>query len=454
MRTSKSKNITTLKPKRRWFQFSLGTMFLIMTVTAIWLGRTTDRARRQARAVKAVEETHGLIQFDYQVDKSGKARQNPQPPAPEWLRKAVGEEYFRKVVTVDFAVGAGLRRKGPVSNATDDDLRHLESLTDIETLELGNNFDVTDTGLVHLRGLKQLKTLYLYRTSVSGPGLIHLARLPELESLHLGRTPLQDEGLKHIAKMHRLKWLHLENTQVTNDGLACLAKLQKLETLSLANTDVTDAGLRHLEGLAKLQLLSLGGTNISAAGANRVRQALPNCRVLVTYGLGQTPRNVRLWPDDHQPTREELLAKLTELGIDVQTDKTRPGNPVVSFTVFDSTLSDDVVVQLLDDLPHLEQINLRRVLVGDDLLKAIKNRTQLTYLSLQSSRITDSGLQHLPTLPNLEELILTETRITDAALPHLRTLRSLSFLSVEGTRVTNDGVHHLKQALPSCTMSF
>jgi len=456
MRVTFSKLLAALKPKRRWFQYSLRTIFLLLTVSAVllaWLRIRINRAEQQERAVKDVEKAHGLIRFDYELDKSGRERKSPQPPAPEWLRKAVGEEYFRRVVAVDFAVGAGLR-SGKQISATDEDLRYLASLTDIKTLELGDNTDITDAGLVHLSGLRRLQTLYLYGTSISGAGLAHLTDLPQLESLHLGSTPLEDEGLKHIGKMWRLRWLVLEKTRITDDGLACLASLEDLRVLRLGNTDITDVGLRHLEGLTRLEQLSLNGTSISAAGAKQIREALPKCDVPVTYGLGQTPKNVPLWPEDRQPAREELLARLSELGIGVQTDNSRPGTPVVCFTLFDSTLSDQVVVGLLHHFPHLERINLRRALVGDRLLKAIKDRPQITYLSLESSRITDSGLEYLSSLSNLQELVLAETGITDAGLPYLRNLVSLRYLSLRGTRVTTKGCYQLQQTLPGCRIEY
>ncbi len=61
---------------------------------------------------------------------------------------------------------------------------------------------VTDAGLKHLAGLKQLRTLYLDHTKVTDAGLKHLSGLRQLQWLHLGHTQVTDAGLKHLAGAH------------------------------------------------------------------------------------------------------------------------------------------------------------------------------------------------------------------------------------------------------------
>ncbi len=55
--------VAVAKPRRRWFQFSLGSLLLVMTVFGIWLGIRMDRARRQEQAVAALRE-RGEVQYD------------------------------------------------------------------------------------------------------------------------------------------------------------------------------------------------------------------------------------------------------------------------------------------------------------------------------------------------------------------------------------------------------
>ena len=145
---------------RRYIQFSLASLLVVVTVAAVlsfWLAKTSNRARQQVAAVEGVKKGEGIVQFESSV------------PAPEWLRKAVGEAYFRSVKTVDFATEGGRKRGSNEPKATDENLKLLESLTDVEILELGNSKEITDLGLVHLQPLKNLSTVYLYQTGVRGP---------------------------------------------------------------------------------------------------------------------------------------------------------------------------------------------------------------------------------------------------------------------------------------------
>lgn len=84
---------------------------------------------------------------------------------------------------------------------------------------------VTDAGLVHLRGLSELKTLYLDGSSITDAGLVNLKGLTKLETLGLSQTAVTRTGLVHLKGM------------------------VKLQTLGLSRTSVTDSGLVHLKGL-------------------------------------------------------------------------------------------------------------------------------------------------------------------------------------------------------------
>ena len=82
-----------LKPKRRWLQFSLRTLFIVVTVFCVWLAITAKRAREQRQAVEAIRAVHGAIAFQHQLDRT-------EPPGPEWLRQLIGDEYFFRVAVV------------------------------------------------------------------------------------------------------------------------------------------------------------------------------------------------------------------------------------------------------------------------------------------------------------------------------------------------------------------
>ena len=78
------------KPKRRWLQFSLRTMLLVVTVFCIWLGITAKRARDQKQAIATIMEMGGGIGFQHKVD-------NTEPPGPEWLRRLIAKRHCKRI---------------------------------------------------------------------------------------------------------------------------------------------------------------------------------------------------------------------------------------------------------------------------------------------------------------------------------------------------------------------
>jgi hypothetical protein len=406
--------------KKRWLRFSLRTGLIAVTLLCFWLAYESIRARRQKAAVEQIAAHAGVAIFDYEYDDKGQRLKDPQPPGPEWIRKAVGDDYFRNVKVVDLSYGSRRRESGQAEVVDDAALAIFAHLTDVTTVEISNNQAVTDKGLVHLAGLKKLETLYLYDTSVEGDGLRHIARLPALTSLHLGYTPLTDEGLQHVSQMTQLTWLQLHNTNITDEGMKHLEPLVHLENLQLRCTDISDAGLRHLEKLSGLKSISLTNTNVTAEGVRRLAAALPGCQVTPgARDLSREPVDLALWPDGEPVTRERLVEAIQQIRGSFEVDQSDPDKPITEFRLWGSDLSDESLLRLLREMPHVQQINFRSLLVGDRLAQELPKWESLGFLSLKDCRISDSGLVHLAAIPNLYELDLESTPITDRGLREL-----------------------------------
>ena len=58
--------------------------------------------------------------------------------------------------------------------------------------------NVTDAGLVHLKGLTELQKLWLSATKVTDAGLVHLTGLTNLQTLYLSSTDVTDAGVKKL----------------------------------------------------------------------------------------------------------------------------------------------------------------------------------------------------------------------------------------------------------------
>jgi hypothetical protein len=142
----------TPKPKRQWFQYSLGTLLVFVTVSAIpcsWLSVKMRQAERQRAAVVAIEKLGGYVVWDDGASKW-----------PAQLREVLGKDFFRRVVAVELG-------RTEVTNAG---LEHLKGLSQLQVLSLENT-QVTDAGLQHLKGLSQLQQLLLNRTKVTSKGV-------------------------------------------------------------------------------------------------------------------------------------------------------------------------------------------------------------------------------------------------------------------------------------------
>ena len=153
-------------PKRRWFQFSLRTLLIVVTLAGSVLGAGmayVAPAERQRGFVQRVEGLGGRVVYY-------------EPPTNEWwavaqLRQWLPRDYFDPLEVVD------LHGKP----ATDAELGRMRSLSRLRLLLLDDT-KVTDAGLVHLQKLQRLHGVWLRNTRVSEQGLAALqTALPHCE---------------------------------------------------------------------------------------------------------------------------------------------------------------------------------------------------------------------------------------------------------------------------------
>jgi hypothetical protein len=105
---------------------------------------------------------------------------------------------------------------------------------------------VTDAGLVHLSGMRQLLYLGLRGNDVSDAGVKRLRGLVNLTGLHLGETKITDACLNDLLPMTKLQRLWLDGTAVSDQGIDTLIRLGTLQELHVADTKITIEGVKRL----------------------------------------------------------------------------------------------------------------------------------------------------------------------------------------------------------------
>lgn len=396
---------------RRALRYSLRALLTVVSLLCIWLAVIAGRAHRQERAMDTVERLGGYVQFDYggvgefpaaggkgsiEIDNFTIRENKGELPGviwPRWLRRLLGEEYFRTVTMVN--VG---RRK-----PSDGDLKLLDALPDLTGVFLFQNSTIGDEGLAHVAQLKNLVQLDFCGTSVTDQGMASIAGLTNLKELWMFEVPgVTDAGMKYVSGLHELKLLDVRRTpQLTDAMLPYLAGLTKLEDLELGGTGITDDGMRYLSGLVNLRQLSLQETNIQGPGLRDLAE----------------------------------LPMLTDLYLDGAI-----------------RLGDDDIANLRH-LPRLTKLGLSKSGVTDNGLAVLVHLPMLKQLSLMGNQITDAGVEQLAALKSLEWLSLADTQITDIGLKRLASFDSLKELTLPAGTTTKAGIAELQRALPGCKIN-
>ncbi|MBX9878033.1 MAG: hypothetical protein K2Y22_06195 [Candidatus Obscuribacterales bacterium] len=148
---------------------------------------------------------------------------------------------------------------GQMSNITNDGMRHLSGLTQLRSLNIDYSTTVGDAGLAHLQGLTNLEVLWTDGRNITDAGMPYFAKLKKLQGVNLHSSAVSDAGLVHLSGLTDLKTLTLTGTAITDRGLASLSSLTKLEKLYLYNVEntITDAWLSHIAGFTRLQELDV-----------------------------------------------------------------------------------------------------------------------------------------------------------------------------------------------------
>ena len=238
-------------PPRRFFQYSLRSLLVIVTVVAVIMAIFVAPTRTQ-RIGQDIQKMNGL----YSLDETG----------PIWFR-----ELFGRHVTDSFD-RSRMQTIGPFDG--------LKCVTFGDFAgSLSPHCGLRDEWLDNLAGQTSLQGLYLNGAPITDDAIFRLRDLPHLRHLELANVPIGDWGLVHISAFTNLVTLRLSNTRISGRTIFALRMLPHLKELWLDYTEVDDAAIPDLKELRSLEFLCLEETNVTFAGANDLEVALPKCDI-------------------------------------------------------------------------------------------------------------------------------------------------------------------------------
>jgi hypothetical protein len=161
---SSPKPIRMLMPRRRWTQFSLGTLFVGVTALCLWLAWCVERARRQRIAVAEFRKLHVAVMYsDPGAGRGGRRTAG-------WGERVLGAAYREPVDYI------GFQHAHRLFNEPERVEKVLSLLVDIRGPKRLNleGLPITDDHLIWLKPLVDLQKLNLMYTDVSDAGVAQL----------------------------------------------------------------------------------------------------------------------------------------------------------------------------------------------------------------------------------------------------------------------------------------
>jgi hypothetical protein len=195
-------------PSRSFLQTSIRGMAIAIAVMAIGLAVFVNGAMRQRAAVNAIEAGNGRVLYDFHKTQQGDFDPNASSPLPQWLLSWLGVDYWHPVIFVDL----------DSPTITNDSLDLLSGFPRLEILHI-SNASITNEGLSKLKELTQLHTLTLNSDGINDSALVHIRALPALTTLEFHGTTISDEGIVSLDTMKRLKKLWLDESKVSERGI-------------------------------------------------------------------------------------------------------------------------------------------------------------------------------------------------------------------------------------------
>ncbi len=205
------------------------------------------------------------------------------------------------------------------TKANDAWIAPLGKLANLKTLRFTNNGKLTDAGMEHFAGLKNLETFSFVGTAITGRAYAKCKDWTRVIKVSHRGSSIDDEGLLQLCEhLPNLESISLAHAKFTDAGAPALAKLTKLKGLEIGTSNATPASLKNLAGLP-LEYLQLGEGFDSSASLVAIQNFRTLTRLTLTNCSKTTDEDLKLLATMKQleslelgnlPMTEERVAQL------------------------------------------------------------------------------------------------------------------------------------------------
>lgn len=235
-----------------------------------------------------------------------------------------------------------------------------------------------------------------------------LTQMKALEHLDLSLSMIGDDSVEMVACVGaNLRHLNLSNTRFSSAGVGILAgHLPNLEILSLSGTQIDDYALSYMSMMPSLKFIDISNTDIKGMYPSGQMNVLFSAYCfMIVYNLFLHAYGYVIFPSS------VLAGFIQQVG--AETDL------VLSLTA-------------LQNLNHLESLNLEQTQVSDATLFPLSTFKELIHLSLRNASLTDISLHQLSSLSKLTNLSIRDAVLTNSGLGSFKPPRSLKLLDLHG----------------------
>lgn len=371
-----------MRPRRRWFQFSLRSLLVVMLLLPMVLGvyaRYRAESQRQWRLVNELKAAGGM--FDWEIADQGK---------PEFEQGAFLQ--WQKWLGIDLPQG-------------------LKSFTIFKSVEPG-------VPLANLGEFPQLESVVLCDGTATDKDLAILAKLPRLRFLRVDSDHITDQGIAALEGCTNLHDVAIEGNQLTGKGLAVVANLPNLKGMYWDSELTTDGDLECLQNKLKLEELYLRGNTLQDAGLEAVCTCTNLERLTFMYGEFSGPAMRSL-----EQLQKLKYLKLFEVSFPRESVASLAKLPHLEGLYLSAPLlSEDLAV--LGSMTTLKSLTLSRTKLTGEGLKHLTQLKELERLEADMKLLQDEDLGCFMELPRLRYLDLSNSQVTAEGVAKFRAERA------------------------------